>query len=248
MRVLGETDELKIIINQVDLDELKDAGNSLDRLRTVIARTPNKFDFNSKTFNAIERKDLDDAIKDTARWDEGLTGKALAHARGTEAAILYAKQKGYQILYADSGKPIKQLGGLPAKTNKYGPDIIAINPATGKTVIIEAKGYWNDLELGQGNIVQNQKLGRAEALPTTQNSFEWLSLNPDRYRNILLNANDATTRSAAARIDAIIFNGETYETIIVAAGNNPQLGRNMDLALEQLDKQTTSVEIIKITW
>lgn len=159
----------------------------------------------------------------------------------------YAEQKGYQILYADSNSPIQRLNGLPPIQNIHGPDIIALNPQTGKVVIIEAKGYLNDLHLGRGNIVQDLKLGRPTAVETTQNSFEWLTNDADRYLEVLREAADPQIRQAANEIQKIL-NGGSYETIIVAAGNNPQLGAKMDVALEQLNTKTTSVEIVKLAW
>ncbi|WP_345724606.1 VWA domain-containing protein [Herpetosiphon gulosus] len=242
----GITDDLALLIGKTELDELAAARNDMHALGKLFFDNPNKFELVQGS--PVSLSTIDARITSANGWNPGLQGKALSHARGTETAKLYLEGRGYQILYADSNMPIAQLNGLPPMSTVQGPDIIAVNPATGKVVVVEAKGYSTKLRLGRGNLLKRLALNPVQGALTAQNSYVWLSNDSYRYLDAMKKAADPNVREAHRRLFNVINQTETYETIVVASGANPKLGRGMDEVLIQLDENTTAVEIIKIPW
>ncbi|GAA5531604.1 hypothetical protein Hgul01_05429 [Herpetosiphon gulosus] len=244
MGLFGITEDVALLVGKTELDELAMSGNNMQTIAKLLFDNPHKFELVQGS--PVSLSTIDARITRANGWNPGLQGRVLSHARGTETAKLYLEGRGYQILYADSNMPIAQLNGLPPMYTVQGPDIIAVNPATGKVVVVEAKGYSSKLRLGRGNLLK--RLALNNGAPTAQNSRVWLRNQHNRYTDAMVNARDPKVRQAYQLLSGVIHQNHTYETIVVASGANPKLGSRMDLVLEQLNAYTTAVEVIKIPW
>ncbi|MCG8348870.1 MAG: hypothetical protein MI924_13950 [Chloroflexales bacterium] len=139
-----------------------------------------------------------------------------------------------------------RIANYPLNLTK-GPDIVAVNRTTGKTVILEAKGNVTAKEQ-----VVNLRRMRSEIGPDIfiENSIAWLTTQPNRYLTPLQNSADPDIQRAATLLNQIVNGTDTYETIIFGSGLHPSLwGNGLADVFEALDNnRITSVEFIKQPW
>lgn len=135
---------------------------------------------------------------------------------------------GYEFLYVGRNLPVQLADGTERFISK-GPDIIAVNKATGRTVIVEVKGSVDNIVLTGGRL--RSKVGGTRM---TQNTRNWISTNAEtRYLDTLTDAADTKLQDAAAKIDEIIAGGD-YESIMFGygPGADSRFGKIDDLLTE----------------
>ena len=128
-----------------------------------------------------------------------------------------------------------------------GPDIVAVNRTTGKTVIIEAKGNVT----ADRQVVNLQRMrSEIDGDVFIENSIGWLEAQPNRYLIPLQNSADPDIQRAASLLDQIVNGTDTYETIIFGSGRQSSLwGNGLADVFEALDdSRITSIEFIKLPW
>ena len=128
-----------------------------------------------------------------------------------------------------------------------GPDIVARNPATGKTVIVEVKGT---NVTGTTNFTNSRFKGELQTPAGTihpyQLSREWLVTDPDRYlapleAAALANPSNIALNEAAQRLDTVAYGGGDYEAILMGfSTTKAEFGRLDDL-LERLTEDALNV-------
>ena len=124
-----------------------------------------------------------------------------------------------------------------------GPDIVARNPATGKTVIVEVKGT---NVAGTTNFTNSRFKGEIDGVPLFQLSREWLVTDPDRYlapleAAALANPSNNVLSEAAQRLDTVAYGGGDYEAILIGfSTTKAEFGRLDDL-LERLTEDALNV-------
>jgi len=221
-------------------DELLAGGNDGQRIANVLLRSPNKFKIESKVLSAEQKSRVLSRVN--THWP-----KRWAQGNGVEAAVEVLEEEGFTILFNPRNYPIPDVTLPPtAKISRiqHGPDLIAVNPTTGKVVVVEAKGLLsgNRFKLGNGTLVRNMNLGSPGMY--TEGSLEWLNSNSKRYLTRMRNSPDTLHHTAADKIQEAL-NGSSYEVMIVVAGPRTW-GTEMDRAFEALDKQTSSVRMIRV--
>ena len=160
-----------------------------------------------------------------------------AEAYGVESALTELRRNpNIEILYDGRPRP-----GMPVN----GPDIVAIDRATGRTIVIEAKGTLGSRPLG-GRSLRSTAGGRS----VTQTSPTWLRNNPNRYLNALRNSPNPNDRRAADALEGIIRRNDPYDVKIVNSRPSGQggYGSGVDGAVDDIRNggQVQDVEIIDV--
>jgi hypothetical protein len=157
------------------------------------------------------------------------------------AAVEFLTQSNYDVLF---------VGGRSANYPTYvgvGPDIVAVNRSTGKTVVVEVKG----------NVTANAQVVNLSRMQSTvnnqvliENSVRWLSENPQRYLNALQGSTDPDIQRAGDLLEQIANGTGSYETVIFGSGRQPsRWGNGMADVFESLENsRITAVEFIKLPW
>ncbi len=125
-----------------------------------------------------------------------------SEALGVETALAELK-KNPNIDVIFDGRP---RAGRPSN----GPDIVAVDRNTGRTIVVEAKGTQGRRPLS-GRTLRSTAGGN----PVTQTQYEWLRDNPGRYLTPLRRSNSAGDQEAARRLAGIVNNGDNYDVVIV---------------------------------
>jgi hypothetical protein len=125
-----------------------------------------------------------------------------AEAIGVETAVEHLQSQGYRVLYVGRPGDLNP-GPPPLKGTTAGPDIIAVQPGTDLTVVIEAKGTASTRPL-QTKRLRAPLKGAADCCDV--NSRKWLREKPDRYLSAISKsgaAGNADHAEAAQRISQL---------------------------------------------
>jgi hypothetical protein len=163
--------------------------------------------------------------------------RSAGEAQGIETALAELKRNpNIDILFDGRPRP-----GRPSN----GPDIVAVDRSTGRTIVVEAKGTTGSRPLG-GRSLGSQAGGR----PAVQTSPSWLKDNPGRYLVPLERSTDPGDRAAAAALRRITQNNEPYDVLIVNSrpAGRGGYGSGLDNATEAIKKggQVQDLRIIDV--
>jgi hypothetical protein len=166
------------------------------------------------------------------RWPAGMRTEAL----GVETALAeLRKNPNIEILHTGRPGPGKPVNG---------PDIVAVDRSTGRTIIVEAKN--TD---GAKPLSRNRLRSTAGRQRVTQTAPEWLQRNPERYLKKLRESPDPGDQDAADALQRII-DGEPYDVKIVGSRPSGQggYGTHVDQAVDEIKAsgQVNDVEIIDV--
>jgi hypothetical protein len=166
----------------------------------------------------------------------------LAEAVGVESALAeLQRRKHYEILL--DGRP--RGDGL-----RVGPDIVAIDKITGRTVIIEAKG-----SLKNGSWLAGARLKgtrRVDANGTVTGGYQtspgWLRDDSDRYLRALRSSGNRDDTRAARLLEDITFGGGYDAMVVNTSTRTGGYGGGMDEAAERIREggQVGDLELIDI--
>ena len=205
------------------IEQLARKGNDLKKL-SENAR------LGARTLDPSEAKLIDGDV--AKYWPNGPKSEAV----GVETALAeLRKNPNIEILHTGRPGPGKPVNG---------PDIVAVDRSTGRTIIIEAKN--TD---GAKPLSRTRLRSTAGGKPVTQTSPEWLQNNPERYLKKLRESSDPGDQDAADALQRII-DGEPYDVKIVGSRPNGSggYGTNVDEAVDEIKKggQVTDVEFIDV--
>jgi hypothetical protein len=206
------------------IEQLARKGNDLKKLSESAK-------LGSRTLDPAEAKAIDDAV--ALHWPPG----SRSEAYGVETALAEL-QKNPNIRILHTGRP------GPGKPPN-GPDIVAVDTSTGRTIVVEAKNTDGRKPLS-GYRLRSQAAGK----PVTQTTPAWLRDNPERYLKKLRESPDPGDQDAAAALERIINDGESYDVKIVGSRPNGQggYGTGVDKAVDDIKGggQVGDVEIIDV--
>ena len=211
--------------------QLAEEGNDLARVMRnsrLNSRTLSDTD-NTELFQAAGRKP----------WK----GYQRAEAVGVESALAELKRRGHYEILLD-GRPYN---GRP----RSGPDIVAIDKITGRTVIIEAKGSLKNGSWLRGDRLNGTRKTDRSGNVTSggyQTSAGWLGDDSKRYIDALRTSRRASDRRAAARLDEIIEGGGYDAMVVNTSTRTGGYGGGMDDAAERIRErgQVGDVEFVDI--
>jgi hypothetical protein len=170
------------------IDRLLERGNDLKKLA-------NNAKLTERTLSSSELQAIEKAV--AKRWPASRRSEAL----GVETALAELK-KNPNIDVIFDGRPA---AGRPSN----GPDIVAVDRSTGRTIVVEAKGTQGQRPLS-GRTLRSTAGGNA----VTQTQFEWLRDNANRYLLPLQRSGHAGDQEAARRLSDIVKGGD-YDVVIV---------------------------------
>jgi hypothetical protein len=171
------------------IDRLLERGNDLKKLATNAKLT-------ERTLSTSEKQAIENAV--AKRWPAGRRSEGL----GVETALAeLRKNPNIDVIF--DGRPVP---GRPSN----GPDIVAVDRSTGRTIVVEAKGTQGRRPLS-GRTLRSTAGGQS----VTQTQFEWLRNNPNRYLTPLRRSNRPGDQEAARRLADIVNNGGGYDVVIV---------------------------------
>lgn len=165
------------------VERLARSGNDLRRLADDASLAERRLD-------PAEAQNIEQAVN--RNWPPAQR----AEGYGVESALAQLRRDPNVEILLD-GRP-----GGPVN----GPDIVAIDRATGRPIVVEAKGTQSATPLS-GRRLRSTAGGQ----PVTQTSPPWLSNNPDRYLPALRRSNPR----AADALSDIINNRAPYDVLIV---------------------------------
>jgi hypothetical protein len=173
--------------------QLMRAGNDIRYLATR-SRMLNR------DLSAAERKQINEAIK--KHWNNA-SGKRRTGPYGHEAAlVMLARNKEIEILYT----------GRPGRGDSSGPDIIARNKRTGRTIIVEAKATFSDNK----PLTHSKLMAPLNSGSYLQPARPWLKEAGNRgWIDKLAKSTDKKERDAAAAMRAIVDNNAIYDVSIM---------------------------------
>jgi hypothetical protein len=206
------------------IEQLAHKGNDLKKLAGS-AR------LGSRTLDPAEARAIDDAV--ARHWPSG----SRSEAYGVETALAELRNNpDIEILHTGRPGPGKPVNG---------PDIVAVDTRTGRTIIVEAKNTDGRKPLS-GYRLRSQ----ADGKPVTQTAPAWLRDNPERYLKKLRESPGPGDQDAAAALERIINDGEPYDVKIVGSRPNGQggYGTGVDKAVDDIKSggQVSDVEIIDV--
>ena len=175
---------------------------------------------------------------DRRRGHAALADAAMrSEAYGVETALAELRRNpNIEILHTGRPGPGKPVNG---------PDIVAYDRSTGRTIVVEAKN--TD---GAKPLSRTRLRSTAGGQRVTQTEPRWLTNNPDRYLKALRNSPDAGDREAARRLTRIVRRGEGYDVKIVGSRPNGQggYGTRVDDAVGEIKSggRVGDVEIIDV--
>ena len=200
--------------------QLAQEGNDLKRLM-------DNADLSSHTVSRARGTQIFDAAKKNPPWRNPFR---LGEAVGVETALAELERRGHYRVLID-GRPRKD--GM-----RHGPDIVAIDTLTNRTVIIEAKGSVGGHWWATGGRLSGTRKVNKEGRVSGgyQTSAGWLRDKPERYMDHLRSSADAADQEAADRLEAIITSRGEYDAMVVnstpvGAGG---YGAGMDDAAERI--------------
>lgn len=165
-------------------------------------------------------------------------GTNLAERRSTEAAVQILETEGYEILYVQRSKALYEDAAGTEHFLHKGPDIVARNPQTGNTVIVEVKGT----EVAGTTNFTNSRFSKEFTDPNTGTVLDvvqpdrlWLTTDPDRYMLPLESAipTNPNLSRAVEGLDDIISGGD-YEAILIGFSTNTADFGLLDDVFDQL--------------
>jgi Bacterial TSP3 repeat len=205
------------------IEQLARKGNDLKKLSQNAKLGARKLD-------PTESKAIDDAV--AKHWPNGPKSEAV----GVETALAeLRKNPNIEILHSGRPGPGKPVNG---------PDIVAVDRSTGRTIIVEAKNTDGGKPLSRTRLRST-----AGGQQVTQTSPDWLKRNPERYLKKLRESPDPGDQDAADALQRII-DGEPYDVKVV--GSRPDgeggYGTHVDQAVDEIRSggQVTDVEIIDV--
>ena len=206
------------------IERLARKGNDLKRL-SQNAR------LGSRTLDPTEAKAIDDAV--ARHWP----ARSRSEAYGVETALAeLRKNPNIEILHTGRPGP-----GRPVQ----GPDIVAVDTSTGRTIVVEAKNTEGVKPLSRTTL-----RSKAGGQPVTQTEPAWLRQNPERYLKKLRESPDPGDQDAADALERIVRDGEGYDVKVVGSRPNGQggYGVGVDKAVDEIKSggQVGDVEIIDV--
>ena len=207
------------------IKRLAEKGNDLRRLADS-AR------LGSRTLSSTEAKAIDDAV--TRHWP---SAAQRSEAYGVETALAELRRNpNIEILHTGRPGPGKPVNG---------PDIVAYDRSTGRTIVVEAKNTDKAKPLSRTTLRSTAGKRRV-----TQTSPDWLTRNPERYLKKLRESPDPGDREAARRLTRIVRRGDGYDVKIVGSRPNGQggYGTRVDDAVGEIKNggRVGDVEIIDV--
>lgn len=207
------------------IERLASKGNDLRKLADD-AR------LGSRTLDPAEARAIDDAV--TRHWPSAATR---SEAYGVETALAELRRNpNVEILHTGRPGPGKPVNG---------PDIVAYDHSTGRTLVVEAKNTDGAKPLSRTRVRST-----AGGQRVTQTSPEWLRNNPERYLKKLRESPDPGDRKAAQRLEDIIDDDEPYDVMILGSrpGGSGGYGTRVDDAVGEIRAggQVQDVQIIDV--
>ena len=205
------------------IEQLARRGNDLRRLADT-AR------LQARTLDPAEARAIDGAV--ARHWPNGPRSEAI----GVETALAELRRNpDIEILHTGrpgAGKPVN------------GPDIVAVDRRTGRTIVVEAKNTDGGKPLSRTRLRST-----AGGQRVTQTSPDWLTNNPERYLKRLRESSDPGDQDAADALQRIV-DGEPYDVKIVGSRPNGSggYGTQVDQAVEEIRSggQVVDVEIVDV--
>jgi hypothetical protein len=176
-------------VSKATLDRLLAKGNDLKKLA-------GNAHLSERVLDPAERQAIENAV--AKHWPSSRRSEGL----GIETALAELRRNPSIDVVFD-GRP---LGGRPSN----GPDIVAVDRSTGRTLVVEAKGTQGARPLSGRTL--RSTAGRQ---PVTQTEYDWLARNPNRYLNPLRDSTEAGDREAARLLDGIVRGNQPYDVVIV---------------------------------
>ncbi|HET8952506.1 MAG TPA: hypothetical protein VFN44_18425 [Solirubrobacteraceae bacterium] len=172
----------------------------------------------SRTLSATEAKAIDDAV--ARHWPSAATR---SEAYGVETALAELRRNpNIEILHSGRPGPGKPVNG---------PDIVAYDRSTGRTIVVEAKNTDGGKPLSRTRLRST-----AGGQRVTQTSPDWLTNNSERYLKKLRESPDPGDQEAARRLTRIVRRGEGYDVKIVGSRPTGQggYGTRVDDAVDEV--------------
>lgn len=214
--------------------QLAEEGNDLGRLtRNALV--------NSRSLDEAANKQVFDAAKANPPWKSSFQ---LGEALGVETALAELKRRGHYEILID-GRPRKD--GM-----RHGPDIVAVDKITGRTVIVEAKGSVNGVWPTSGRRLKGTRKEQPDGTVTGgyQTSAGWLRQDSQRYLDHLRRSKDPRDQEAADRLEDIVQLDGGYDAMVInsSPAKRGGYGAGMDEAAEHIREggQVGHVEIVDI--
>ena len=206
------------------IEQLAKKGNDLRKLADN-AR------LGARTLDPTEAKAIDDAV--AKHWPAG----SRSEAYGVETALAELKRNpNIEILHTGRPGPGKPVNG---------PDVVAVDTTTGRTIIVEAKN--TD---GAKPLSRTRLRSTAGGKRVTQTEPAWLRENPERYLKKLRESPDPGDQDAAAALERIVRDGTPYDVVVVGSRPNGSggYGTHVDQAVDEIKKdgQVGEVTIVDV--
>ncbi len=208
-----------------------DAIEQLARKGNDLRRLADNARIGSRTLGTTEARAIDDAV--ARHWP---SAAQRSEAYGVETALAELRRNpNIEILHSGRPGPGKPVNG---------PDIVAYDRSTGRTIVVEAKNT------DAGTPLSRRRLrSTADRQPVTQTEPDWLTRNPERYLKKLRESPDPGDRQAAQRLEDII-DGDPYDVKVVGSRPNGRggYGTKLDQAVDEIrgGGQVQDVEIIDV--
>jgi hypothetical protein len=207
-----------------------DAIEQLARKGNDLRRLADNARLGARTLDPAEARAIDDAV--ARHWPNGPRSEAV----GVETALAELRRNpDIEILHTGRPGPGKPVNG---------PDIVAVDRRTGRTIVVEAKN--TD---GAKPLSRTRLRSTADGRRVTQTSPEWLTRNPERYLRRLRESPDPADQDAADALQRIV-DGEPYDVVIV--GSRPSgsggYGTHVDQAVDEIRSggQVDDVQIVDV--
>lgn len=181
-------------------------------------------------------------------YDFWKLGTNLAERRSTEAAVQILETEGYEILYVQRSKALYEDAAGTEHFLHKGPDIVARNPQTGNTVIVEVKGTE---VAGTTNFTNSRFKAKLQTpagqIRPYQPSRDWLDNIPERYLDPLQDAyatlpDNRLLNEMIQRLQDIAYSFGDYEAILIGFSTNKADFGELDDALAQLTQDALKVD------
>jgi hypothetical protein len=207
-----------------------DAIEQLARKGNDLRRLADNARLGARTLDPADARAIDDAV--AQHWPNGPRSEAV----GVETALAeLRKDPNIEILHTGRPGPGKPVNG---------PDIVAVDRRTGRTIVVEAKN--TD---GAKPLSRTRLRSTAGGQRVTQTSPDWLRRNPERYLKKLRESPDPGDQDAADALQRIV-DGEPYDVKIVGSRPSGQggYGTHVDQAVDEIrgGGQVADVEIVDV--
>lgn len=243
LRVLGWGGALDM--PNAEVAQLARAGNNLADINKLVAENPGKFKLAFSSLTPGQWNRVEDGIN---KWDiKGSSAnqdRLLAEATSVESARVLLEDDNYEILYVGRQQKLEAVDGRRLDAGG-GPDIVAVDRETGATAVIEVKGGTTETsEAGKRKFTTGSGYTQPSKDFLTYTNLQ--STPQKRYLDALNNSKDPSHQKAGKLLGRIVNEDETFEAIAVNAHTATEWGYGVDALLDEMNKGTSSVKLIRL--